>query len=166
MRSYVAVAVAVAMFLAPCASAAVRAERLELKPGRAVVTVRDSDGTALPKAEVELQTKAGKAMETFTADEEGVCTLEGLDAGVYRLKVANRAYVPFAVSKKAEHDSAMIILPPRKAYAAGEAEEAVKLPSLTTFIIGGAVVATGLILLLTGGGGSGGGPSHTCPEES
>ncbi|MFO7900680.1 MAG: carboxypeptidase-like regulatory domain-containing protein [Planctomycetota bacterium] len=164
MRSYVAVVAAVAMFLAPCASAAVRAERLELKPGRAVVTVRDSDGTALAKAEVELETKAGKGMRTFIADEEGVCTLDGLDAGLYRLKVANRAYVPFAVSKKAEHDSAMIILPPQKKYAAGEAEEAVKLPSLTTFIIGGAVVVGGILLLLTSGGGGGGG-GHTCPEE-
>lgn len=163
MRCCVAVGLAVAMFVAPCASAAVRVERVELKPGKAVVTVRESDATALPEAGVELQTRAGKLVKAFTADKEGTCTLEGLKAGAYRLKVAGRAYVPFVVSKEAEHRSLLVILPPKEDYAAGGPKDAFHLAWLTNPWVIGAAVAVAIAVPIALHDGDGGGAHHGEP---
>ncbi|MFO7900679.1 MAG: carboxypeptidase-like regulatory domain-containing protein [Planctomycetota bacterium] len=163
MRSYVAVVLAVAMFLVPCASAAGRVGRVELNPGKAVVTVRESDATALPEAEVELQTRAGKLVKAFTADKKGTCTVEDLEPGSYRLKVANRAYVPFVVSKEAEHSSLLVILPPEEDYAAGEPKEAFHLAWLTNPWVIAGLVAVAIAVPVAVHDGDGGGAHHGPP---
>ena len=102
MKGIVAVAVAVAVFLAPCASAAVKAQTLEMKSGTISLTVKEHDGNALPGAEVKLIGEDGKAKLTVTADKKGECGLKDVKAGAYKLIIANRAMLRFTVSDKAK----------------------------------------------------------------
>jgi hypothetical protein len=139
MRQYTAVVALVAVLLAPCASAAVRAEQLELKGG-ATVTVRDFDGKALAGAKVVLFDSKGKELRTLTADDQGRCKLAELDGGVYRMVVADRAQVAFRVADDAKVADMTVVLPKPK-YAAGGPQKAVALPLLVVFILGGVAVA-------------------------
>lgn len=97
-----------------------------------------------------------KVKRVIAADAKGMCTVTDLDAGGYKLIVAGRAMLPFTVSSKGKVDTVVVVLPPPAKYAAGDAEKALTMPSLTTFIIG-AVAITTFILIVSGGGGSGGG---------
>lgn len=159
MRHSIAVVMVVSLLMAPCASAAVKAQELELKAGAVSVSVKTHDGKPVPGAEMTLLKVGSKVKRTITADAKGMCTLKDLDAGTYKLIVAGRAMLPFTVSSKAKVDTVVVVLPPPAKYAAGDAKETLTMPTLTTFIIG-AVAITVVILLLSGGGGSSGHGGH------
>ncbi|MFH1731252.1 MAG: prealbumin-like fold domain-containing protein [Planctomycetota bacterium] len=156
MKHSIAVVMAVSLLMAPCSSAAVKAQELELKAGAVSVSVKTHDGKPLPGAEMTLVKEGSKVKLTITADAKGMCILKDLDAGTYKLVVAGQAMLPFTVSSKAKVDTVVVVLPPPAKYAAGDAKEALAMPSLTTFIIG-AVAITTFILIIAGGGGGGGG---------
>ena len=155
MRRYVAVLATVVLLMAPCASADVRAQQLELRCGTATLTVRNHDGTPLPAAEIKLQTREGRPLQTVACDKRGAGTLKDLRPGSYRVVVARRAIVPFSVNDKARLSSLLIVLPAPPRYAAGEPRRALALPTLLVFIIGGLAVAAGLISPSGSGGGGG-----------
>ena len=154
MKHYVAVMLVVALLMAPCASAAVRAQALEMKTGTISVTVKTHDGKVLPRAALTLLKTGTKVKVTIVADEKGQCGLKDLDAGEYKLVVAGRAILPFTVSDKAKVSDLLVVLPAPPKYAAGEVRQAWAMPTLTTFIIGTVAVAVGILLITSGGGGS------------
>ena len=158
MKGYVAIVLAVVFVMAPCASAAIKAQALELKAGEVSVTVRTHDGKVLPQAELKLQDAEGEVLDTFVCDKEGKCTIEDLKPGSYELVVAGKAKLLFTVGEKAEVDTVLVVLPAPVKYAAGDAHKALRIPTLLTFIIGAAVVATGVVIAVSGGGGSSGHP--------
>ena len=158
MKSYVAVLVAMALLMAPCASAAVKADALELKTGTIALTVKDHDGKALPKAEVKLLGTDGKVQRTVTTDDEGKSELKDMKAGSYKLVIASRAVLPFAVSDKAKVDTLLVVLPAPVKYAAGDAKKAFVLPTLLTFVIGAVAVGGLTVAAVSGGGGGSGHP--------
>jgi hypothetical protein len=127
--------------MAPCAYADGRTQRLELGSGTISTTVKNHDGKPLAKWDLNLFDKDDRLVASAKTDAKGTCKLDGVKPGAYRLVVAKRAAVPFSVSDKAETEELMIVLPAPRKYAAGEAKEAVKLPVLLTFIIGGIAVA-------------------------
>jgi|GEM_PF-4643950 len=157
MKGCTAIVLAVMFVMAPCASAAVKAQALELKAGEVSVTVRTHDGKVLPRAELTLQDTDGEVFDTFVCDKEGRCTITGIEPGSYELVVAGKAKLLFTVGEKAEVDTVLVVLPAPVKYAAGDAKKAFAIPTLLTFIIGAAVVATGVVVATSGGGGGGGG---------
>ena len=156
MKDCMAVLLAVVLFLAPCAPAAVRAQALELKTGTASLSIKDHDGTGLAKALVKLMTADGELQRTVTADPQGECELKDLKVGSYKLIIADRAVLPLTVSDKGKVTSLLVVLPAPVKYAAGDAKKAFALPTLLTFIIG-AVAVGGLTVAAASGGGGGGG---------
>jgi len=140
----VAVVVMVALLLAPCATAVAKPQALEVKPGTLSVTVKSHEGEVLADAEVKLLDADGKAALTATVDKNGMCELEELEAGSYKLVVADRAMLPFTVSDKAEVDTLLVVMPPPVKYAAGDAKEAMTLPTIVTFAVG--TIAIGIVL--------------------
>ena len=158
MKGYLATVLAVMFVMAPCASAAVEAQALELKAGEVSVNVRTHDGKVLPQAELTLQDTEGEVLDTFVCDKKGKCTIKGLEPGSYELVVAGKAKLVFTVGEKAEVDTVLVVLPAPVKYAAGDAHKALRIPTLLTFIIGAAVVATGMAVAPSGGGGGGGHP--------
>ena len=160
MRACVVVVATVALFLAPCARADMASEELELKAGTVTVTVRDHDGQALADAELTVLTAEGETELTIQTNAKGKCEIEDLEAGGYRLIVADRGVLPFAVSEKGEVDSILVVLPPPARYASGDAEKAFALPTLAVFIVGALVVVTGGYFLFRDGSSTGGGAVH------
>jgi len=160
MKHCIAVVMAVSLLMAPCASAAVKAQELELKPGAVSVSVKTHDGKPLPGAKMTLVKAGSKVKRTITADAKGMCTLKGLDAGTYKLVVAGQAMLPFTVSSKAKVNTVVVVLPPPAKYAAGDAKEAWTMPTLTTFIIGAVAITTFILIVSSGGGGSSGHGGH------
>jgi len=154
----VAVLLAVALFLAPCASAAVKAQALEMKSGVVSLTVKEHDGKPLPKATVKLLGADGKVKLTIVADKNGECALKDLKPGAYKLVLADRAMLPFTVSDKGKVTTLLVVLPPPPKYAAGEAKKALAMPTLATFIIGTVAVGTGIYFLTRGGSSTHGHP--------
>jgi len=154
VRSVVVLAI-VLMVMTPCASAAVKAQQLEMKAGTATVTVKEHTGRVLEKAEVALKGASGKTVATFATDKKGQFTVKDLAPGAYRLVVANRAQVPFSVTDKANVTSLVVVLPAPPKYAAGQPKRAFAMPTLLVFIIGAAAVAGGIILLSNSGGSHG-----------
>ena len=160
MRHYVAVVLVVTLLMAPCASAAVTAQALEMKSGTVSVTVKTHDGKALSGAKMTLVKSGAKDKVTVVADGKGQCGLKDLAAGEYTLEVAGRAMLPFTVSDKAKVNVLLVVLPAPVKYAAGDAKKAMAMPTLTTFIIGAVAVGVGIYLLTRGGGSSGSGGGH------
>jgi hypothetical protein len=145
MKKYAAVVAVVALFLAPCASAATRAQQLEVKSGWEL-TVHNFDGKPLAGAKLTVFDGAGKEVRTVTTDVKGKCSLEKLEAGAYRVVVADRAQMSFAVNPKAQVERVTVVLP-RPDYAAGGPKKAIALPILLTFILGAiAVAAAGAVI--------------------
>lgn len=159
MRQYVAVALVVLLLMAPCASAAVKTQALEMKSGTISVTVKTHDGKVLSDAALTLIKTGVKGKVSVTTDKKGQCGLKDLKPGAYKLVVAGRAILPFSVSDKAKVSQVLVVLPEPEKYAAGAPKKAITMPTLTTFIIGSLAVAAG-ILLLSGGGGSSGSGGH------
>lgn len=160
MKDIVAVSLAVALLLAPCASAAVKAQELVIKSGAISLTVKTHDGKPLPKATVKLLGADGKVKLTVVADKNGECALKDLKPGAYKLILADRAMLPFTVSDKGKVTTLLLVLPPPPKYAAGEAKKALAMPTLTTFIIGAVAVGIGIYLIVHDGGGSHGHGGH------
>ena len=160
MRSAMSVVVMVALLLAPCAAAADSAQALEVKPGTVSVSVKTHDGKALPNAEVRVLNADDEATQTVVADENGECGIEELEAGSYKLVVADRAMLPFTVSDKAKVDTLLVVLPPPVEYAAGDVEKTVTVPVLVTFIVGTIAVGVGGYALLHDGGSTHGDKVH------
>jgi len=120
MRSYMAILVAVALLLAPCTTAAAAPNSLEVKPGTLSIKVLDYRGKVMPEASLKLSNEAGNALATVKADKEGKCVLKDLEAGAYKLLVADRAILPFTVSDKAKVTNLIVVVPARPRYAAGQ----------------------------------------------
>ena len=160
MKHSVAVVLAVALLMAPCALAAPKAPALEMKAGTVSVTVKAHDGKVVPRAKMTLTKMGSKVETTIVADEKGQCELKDLAAGSYKLVVAGRAMLPFTISDKAKVNTLLVVLPPPAKYAAGDAMKKLALPTLTTFIIGSVAVGTTFLLLSSSGGSSGGHGGH------
>lgn len=120
MKNYMTILVAVALLLAPCATAVAATDRLEVKPGTLSVKVLDYRGEVMPEASLKLSNEAGKALGTVNADKEGKCALKDLKAGAYKLLVADRVILPFTVSNKAKVTDLIVVVPARPRYAAGQ----------------------------------------------
>ena len=120
MRSYMTILVAVALLLAPCTTAAAAPNSLEVKPGTLSIKVLDYRGKVMPEASLKLSNEEGKALRTVKADKEGKCALKDLEAGAYKLLVADRIILPFHVSDKAKTTNLIVVVPARPRYAAGQ----------------------------------------------
>ena len=155
---YLCVVMVIVFLWAPCASAAVKAQELELKAGTAALTVKTHDNKALAEAEIKLLGADDKVLDKVLCDKEGKSSLKDLKVGTYKLIIADRAQLPFTVSEKATVTSVLIVLPPPAKYAAGEAKKMAGVPTLVVFIVGAVAVAgAGVAAAAAAGGGGGGG---------
>jgi len=160
MRKSVAVVLAVALGLAPCAWSGVEPQELEVKSGTATLMVLSHEGKAVSKAVVVVLDKEGKVVLTATGDEEGKCVLEGLKPGTYKARISDQAILTFRVSEEGKVTMVLVVLPAPVKYAAGDAEKASNLPGLLPFVIGGVAIAGAGVAAMSSGGGGGGGDQH------
>jgi len=162
MKAYVAVLLAVVMFITPCAVAATKqARQLEIKPGAVSVTVKNHDGKALPRAALKLMSLNGRPTRRFVTDAKGRCTLTALKLGAYKLLVADRAVVRFVVRERAKVTTLLVVLPPPAKYAAGDpVKRAVKAPPLLVWVLGGMAFAGAGYMVTRDDDSTGGGDGH------
>jgi len=160
MKNYMTILVAVALLLAPCATAVAATDRLEVKPGTLSVKVLDYRGEMMPEASLKLSNEAGKALGAVKADKEGKCALKDLKAGAYKLLVADRVILSFTVSDKAKVTNLIVVVPARPRYAAGQSGGSLGAFLSNPWVIA-AIVTTAIVVpvALHNRGGSGG-PSH------
>ncbi|MFH1732851.1 MAG: hypothetical protein ABIF82_14535 [Planctomycetota bacterium] len=162
MRNYIATLVAVALLLAPCATAVAATDRLEVKPGTLSVKVLDYRSEVMPEASLKLANEEGEALGAVKADKEGKCALNDLEAGAYKLLVADRVILPFIVSDKAKVTNLIVVVPARPRYAAGQFGGGLGAFLSNPWVIA-ALVATAIaipVAIHNSRDGSNGGPSH------
>jgi hypothetical protein len=120
MRAWIGVLVSVCVLLQPVAVAEVKVRRAVFNEGTVTVMVKDHIGKPLPKADVKLLSKKGKALQSLKTDAKGECSLEDVETGRYRLVVADRLMVPFHVSSKGKVSKLLVMVPDRPPYGAGQ----------------------------------------------